>query len=143
MALTNMLNVYEVIEQVTKEKNRANKISILQKNNSWALKDVLRGTYDDLVQWSLPEGNPPYEPSEEHNCPSSLFKQHKNFKYFVKGLEGDQVNNVKRERMFIDMLESIHPKDALLLLKMKDKKQLGVGITKKLIQEAYPDLIKR
>ena len=52
MALTNMLNVYEVIEQVTKEKNRANKISILQKNNSWALKDVLRCTYDDLVQWS-------------------------------------------------------------------------------------------
>ena len=47
MALTNMLNVYEVIEQVTKEKNRDNKISILQKNNSWALKDVLRGTYDD------------------------------------------------------------------------------------------------
>lgn len=143
MALTNALNVYEVIERVTKEKNRANKISILQKNNSWALKDVLRGTYDDLVQWTLPEGNPPYEPAEEHSCPSSLFKQHKHFKYFVKGLEGDQVNNVKRERMFIDMLESIHPKDALLLLKMKDKKQLGVGITKKLIQEAYPDLIKR
>lgn len=136
-------NVYEVIEIITKQEKRADKISALQKHDSWALRDVLRGAYDDLVQWSLPQGDPPYEPAPENNPPSSLFRQHTKFKYFVKGLAGDQVNPIKRERMFIDMLESVHPKDAELLLKMKDKKQLGKGITKKLVQEAYPELIKR
>lgn len=136
-------NVHEVIELVMKEKSRAKKISLLQQYDTWALRDVLRGTYDDMVQWLVPLGDPPYEPAPEENPPSSLFKQHLKFKYFVKGLAGDQVNSVKRERMFIDMLEAVHPKDAELLLKMKDKKQLGNGITKKLVQEAYPDLIKR
>lgn len=136
------LDIYEILELVTLEKNRAKKISILQQYNTWALKDVLKGTYDDIVQWSLPVGDPPYEPAPESNPPSSLFKQHKNFKYFVKGLIGDKVNPIRRERMFIDMLESIHPKDAEVLLKMKDKKSLGNGITKKLVQEAFPGLIK-
>jgi len=43
--------------------------------------------------------------------------------------------------MFIDMLEGIHPKDAELLILMKDKKSLAKGITKKLVEEAFPKLI--
>ena len=62
-------------------------------------------------------------------------------KYFVKGLIGDQLNPIKREKMFIDMLESVHPKDAELLLAMKDKKILAKSVTRKLIQEAFPNLI--
>jgi hypothetical protein len=136
-------NVYEVIELVEKEKSRADKIRVLKSHDTWALRDVLRGAYDDIVVWSLPPGSPPYEPAPEFSPPSSLFKQHLKFKYFVKGLVGDQLNPIKREKMFIDMLESVHPKDAELLVKMKDKKPLSAGVTKKLVQEAYPDLIKR
>ena len=135
------LLVYEIIKKAQSAKTKAEKIKILQENACPALKDVLRGTYDDLVQWHLPPGAPPYEPANEDSLPSNLHRQHIQFKYFVKGLAGDEVNSIRRERMFITMLEAIHPQDAELLIIMKDKGNLGGGITKKLVQEAFPNLI--
>ena len=52
------LMVYEIIEKVAKASKREDKIKILrQYNYNWALKDILRGTYDDAIQWNLPGGN--------------------------------------------------------------------------------------
>ena len=46
------LMVYEIIEKVAEAKKREEKIEILrQYNHNWALKDILRGTYDDKIQW--------------------------------------------------------------------------------------------
>jgi hypothetical protein len=134
--------VHEIIEKASAAKTRADKIKILQDYQSnWALKDVLRGTFDEVVQWNLPEGKPPYEPALEQSVPSNLLKHNKKFAYFVKGGPGDRMPAFKREKMFIDILETIHPKDAELLLTMKDKKQPAKGITKKLVEEAFPGLI--
>ena len=137
------LQIYEVIEEAILAKSKSDRIKVLRDNETWALKDLLRGTYDDTVQWLLPSGDPPYESPEEHNAPQSLHRTHKDFIYFVKGGKGDDMLTARRERMFIGMLESIPPGDAKLLLLMKDKKQLGKGLTKKLVQEAFPDLIKQ
>ena len=141
MATTNTKYVFEVIELANRARTREEKLAILRKHESWALKDVLRGAYDNLVQWNLPPGDPPYEPAAESSIPSTLHNQHRKFKYFVKGLAGDQVNPIKREKMFIDLLESIHPKDAELLLLMKEKKNLAKSVTRKLVEEAFPNLI--
>jgi hypothetical protein len=61
----------------------------------------------------------------------------------VKGGPGEQVNPMRRERMFIDILYRIDTKDAELICKMKDKELEGVykGLTKKLVQEAFPGLL--
>ena len=136
------LQVFEVIERASSAKTKAERVKILQENESWALKDLLRGTYDNKIVWQLPPGVPPYEPSQPHNHPTDLYKQHKQFTYFAKGGKGDSMVPFKRETMFIRMLEAVHPKEAELLIKMKDKKQLAKGITKKLVQEVYPNLIR-
>jgi hypothetical protein len=65
------------------------------------------------------------------------------FKYIVKGGPADKMLPVKRERIFINVLESVHPKDAELLIKMINKESLGKSITKKLVQEAFPGLITK
>lgn len=136
--------VFEVIEEVSKESSRAKKIDLLQEYASPALKDLLRGTYDDVVQWALPPGDPPYTPAEESSVPSSFKRQHKQFAYFAKGIpKYANLRPLKRETMFVNFLESIHPKDAELILLMKEKKNLGKGITKKLVQEAFPNLIMK
>ena len=65
-----------------------------------------------------------------------------NFKYYLKGLrDSEKLMGVKRERMFIDMLESIHPRDAELVCNMINKKPPMKGITEKLVKEAFPDLL--
>lgn len=135
--------VYEVLNEVEKITTRSDKIQYLQKHNTGALRDVLRGTFDDSIVWLLPEGAPPYNPAALESIPSNLHKQKMKFTYFVKGGKGDLISAIKRERIFLDVLESIHPEDALVLLKMKDKKPPVKGLTKKLVQEAFPNLILR
>lgn len=141
MTYTIKKHVYEVIEAVEKASKREEKIQLLRQNESWALKDVLRATYDDTIQFLLPPGSPPYTANQEGSIPSNLLKQNTQFRYFVKNPDSVKMMPVKRERMFINMLESIHPKDADLCIKMINKESLGKGITKKLVQEAFPGLI--
>lgn len=135
--------IFEILEDVMKQKSRKDKIAKLQEyKNLMALRDVLQGTFDERIQWNLPEGTPPYEASKPESHPSSLLKQHLQFKFFVKGLrESERLMPVRRERIFIDMLESVHPKDAEILVSMINKKSPMKGLTVKLVQEAIPDLI--
>lgn len=144
MAYKNTLLIYEVLEKVSLAKTREEKIKILRENDTWALKDVLRGSFDDSITWLLPQGGPPpYQPAEPRSVPSNLLKQHKQFTYFVKGGKGTQMLAVKRESMFIRLLEQIHPKDAEVLIDMINKKSPAKSLTKKLVQEAFPTLIVR
>lgn len=142
MALSNSLQVFEILEKASKLKSRDERIGMLRSNKIMPLLDVLRGTFDSTIQWNLPDGSPPYTPNQEDNAKSSLLKQHLNFKYFVKGLrESSSLPAVKRERMFIDLLESIDPRDAEIVISMINKKSPHKGLTKKLVQDAFPDLI--
>jgi hypothetical protein len=133
--------IYEIIEDVAKKRSKKEKISVLKANESWALKDVLRGTFDETVVWLVPDGKPPYTPPDDHNTPSNLLRQNVQFTYFAKGGKGEQVTKVKREQIYIALLESIHPKDADLVIGMIGKKA-PKGVTKKLVEEAFPGLIK-
>ena len=142
MAITNSKYVHEIIKMASEAKTREEKIEILRKYESWPLKDLLRGTYDDSIVWLLPPGNPPYEPADPQRHPSSFVKQNQNLKYFAKGGPGEKLIPLKRETMFIRMIESIHPDDALLVLSMVNKKAIK-GVTKKLVEEAFPNLIKK
>jgi len=143
MALTHKMQVFEILDKATKAKNRDERIKVLQENNIMPVLDILRGTFDETIQWNLPDGTPPYTPNEESSPPSTLLKQHLNFKYFVKGLrESNSLNKIKREKMFIDLLESVHPRDAELVISMINKKSPHRYLTKKLVQEAFPNLIR-
>jgi len=60
---------------------------------------------------------------------------------FVKG-GNDQLNGLRRETMFIQILEGLHPLDAEILCLVKDKKLYDkYKITKENVSEAYPDII--
>lgn len=136
------MRAHEVLDKVVKAKSRSDKIKILQEqNNNWALKDILRGTFDDAIQWELPAGPVPYEPAPNNSHPSEWAQHNKKLAYFAKGGRGREMLNIKREKMFLDILETIHPRDAELLVGMINKKMPIKGITKKLTQEAFPDLI--
>ena len=68
-------------------------------------------------------------------------KENQKFKYFVKGGEGDKMQKVKREQIFIGLLEGVHPEDAKVVLSMINKKTLK-GITRPVVEEAFPNLLK-
>jgi len=136
--------VFEILEEFSKSKNKKSRLEVLSKySDVQALKDVLRGTFDDSLEFLLPEGKPPFTPNNERSVPSTLLRGHKMFGIFVNGGPGTDLRAHKRENKFIELLESIHPKDADLVLSMVEKKSPIKFLTKKLVQEAFPDLIRK
>lgn len=136
--------VSDVLEQVSKAETKKEKIEILRKHNSLELRDVLKGAFDDSVVFILPKGKPPIDENEKKKYDKThLVHETKKFRYFVKGGPGEQVNALRRERMFVDVLYRVESREADLICKMKDKELDGVykGLTKKLVQEAFPGLI--
>jgi hypothetical protein len=133
---------FEILEKISAAKTKAEKIELLrQQNNNWAMKDILRGTFDDAVVWLLPDGKVPYEPAEPKSHASNWSQHNKKLQYFVKSGPGERMLKIKREKMFLDILEIVHPRDAELLVGMINKTMPIEGITKKLVQEAFPNLI--
>jgi hypothetical protein len=105
------------------------------------LKTVLRYTFHKNVIFELPAGTPPYRPMEtpENWGHNRLPKELRKFQYFLKG---STLNPIKRESIFIEVLETVSPEEAKLVLMMKDKKLTYKGITRKLIEEALPEILQ-
>ena len=128
-----------VFEDYAKAKTKAEKVAILRSNESWALKDILKGSLDPKVKWHLPEGAPPYQPSSQSEPMASILRENTKFRYFVKN-NNVNISQMKREQIFIGVLEAVHPKDAELVISMINKKSPVKGLTLKIAQEAFPDL---
>lgn len=135
--------IHEVLEEARKKRSKADKIEVLRSNESWALKDILRGTFDESIEWTIPTGEPPYTPNQSNSAPGNLLRENTKFAYFVKGGKGDKMMKAKREQIFIGVLEAIDPEDAKLVIGMINKKMPVSGITKNMVMEAFPGLIRK
>ena len=136
------LMLSEIIQKAHNAKTKAEKIKILQSNNSQALRSLFIWNYDDSVISIIPEGEVPYRPNEapqgtEH---TNLALESRKFYYFVKG-GADNLSRTKRETMFIQMCEGLHKDEAAILCLVKDK-QLGkkYRITKAVVTDAFPEI---
>ena len=134
--------VFEVLELASKQRSKSKKIEVLKEYEHNSVKAVLIWNFDDTVISMLPDGEVPYERSSvplgtDH---TSLRKEYRNLYHFVKG-GNDSLSKTRRESMFIQMLEGLHPTEADILCLVKDK-NLGqkYKITRSLIEEAYPDI---
>ncbi len=89
------------------------------------------------IKWLLPEGDPPYKPAE-HDEWGILYQESRRMYLFLEGGHPTLTQH-KRERIFIDVLESVHKDDAKLLLLLKDKK-LPEGLDEKQVIKAFPGI---
>lgn len=139
--MTNVLSIAEVLKKTGELKSKEDKVMWLRKNNSLPLRNILILTYDKSKEFLIPDSEPPYTPSTAEENQGMLHNQARKLKYFVKGFSPDGVHQIKREQIFIEMLESIHRDDAKVLLQMVQKKPFK-GITKEIINEAFGEIIK-
>tara|TARA_B110000093_G_C12874361_1_gene369112 strand:+ start:294 stop:749 length:456 start_codon:yes stop_codon:yes gene_type:complete len=139
----NRLTLKEVLDLVAAAKTAKEKAVVLKHYDTKHLRYFLKGAFDDSIEWIVPKGTPPYKPNTHRDCDHVRRHIIKRFKFFVKG--GPYITDMKREVMFIRLLENVDPDDAELLILCKDKEMAGVfkGLTKKLISESFPGLIKK
>lgn len=134
------LGIAEILEKVSNEPKRELKIEMLRKYDSSAIRTVLKYALDPDIKWALPEGDPPYKPCQFLDQENMLYSEARRLYLFIEG-GNPNLNPLKREALFIQLLESITPADAKLICAAKEKKIPHKGITVKLINEAYPGLI--
>ena len=71
---------------------------------------------------------------------TSIRKEYTYFYNFVKG-GNDRLSQRKRETMFINILEGLHPLEAEILMLVKDKKLSDkYKISQKNVADAYPEI---
>jgi len=137
-------NVRETLEEVAKAKTREDKRDVLKKRENLATKILLQLNYHPDAKWLLPPGAPPYEPAKEGDMTSNSFH------YEVKKLDYytdpsphplSELPMLRREAMFVGLLERLDPQDAEMMIAIKDKKLSYKGLTYKLVKDTWPDLL--
>ena len=130
----------EVLEFVSKQRSKAKKVEALKEYDTDALRAILIWNYEAVSM--LPEGQVPYSPNEapkgtEHQ---QLSTEYKRLYHFVKG-GNDALKPLRRESMFIQLLEGLHADEAALLCKVKDRRlEEDYKINLDIIKEAFPDI---
>ncbi len=134
--------VHEILDFVGKQKSKIAKVEALKEYRNDALVSILIWNFDDTVVSLIPEGDVPFTPNDsplgtDH---TSLRRESKNLYHFVKG-GNDTLNGIRRETMFIQMLEGLHPEEAKIICLVKDKNLTEeYKITKDMVAEAFPDI---
>ena len=127
-----------ILTEINETQVRREKIDLLRKNDHIAFRVFLRMMFDESIVWMLPEGAPEYTPNNQHDCEGVLYNEMRKMYLFMKG-GNDALHPVRREKLFIQLLEAVTPEDAIAVVSMKDRKKIK-GLNWKLVQEAFPDI---
>jgi hypothetical protein len=162
--------VFEILDVISKQRTNAKKVEALRKYEHPCLKAIFIWNFDESVISAIPPGDVPYAGLDEQHSfsgtvsekiydavskmneigsnslgsqdqgRSSIRKEYQKFYNFVKG-GNDGLSSLRRETMFINILQGLHPLEAEILILVKDKKlQTKYKITKENISEAYSDI---
>ena len=136
------ISISEIISGAASKKSTSEKVDFLRSNDTPALRVVLKYTYDNSIEFLIPDVAPPWNKNEfEDEAKALLYREARRLKIFVKGGGYDNLNQIKRETLFINLLEDVDNDDAETLCQMITKKPFK-GLTKKTIQEAFANLIE-
>jgi len=134
-----VVGMHEFLDKVSKLRKRNDKVGALKHNDSFPLRTVLQAAFDPRVVFELPEGEVPFKPNELPDQEGVFLHEVRKLVYFVQGPYSG-MNSIKRERMFIDLLEVVDKNDAKMLVDLKDKK-FPYKIDESMVREAFPDLL--
>ena len=166
--------VFEVLDLVSKQKTKAKKVEVLRKYDEFHLRTLFLWNFDTTIESALPDGEVPYQSYDDQNTYSgtlstklqedirsmyetgsfsmgvsdqqgrtTIRREVKNFYHFVKG-GNDAMNNMRRESMFINILQGLHPLEAEIIVLVKDGNLSDrYKITREIVEEAYPDIVWR
>ena len=163
--------IFEILDLASRQRSKAKKIEVLRKYDHKALRHVLIWNFDEAIVSILPEGEVPYTGYDEQTSYSgtlstriteevrrmhetgsfsmgtgdkeghtTIRREFKNFYHFIKG-GNDSINSIRRETMFINILEGLHPLEAEILVLVKDKRlEDAYKVTQDVVAKAYPDI---
>ena len=137
------LLISEILRKISNAKTKKEKVDLFKKHNSPALRQLMIINFDESILSELPEGDVPYTPNDapvgtDH---TRLEQEYRGLYRFFKG--GDsRIKSLKRETMFVQLLEGLSAEEAELLVLVKDGRlnEKYKRITKAVFSEAFPSI---
>jgi hypothetical protein len=151
----NQTLISEVLQRVSNAKNKDEKVSILKEYKTLALTKVLLCNFAKNIHFVFPDGETPFTALDvpkgvehqllitEHRMIDKMIKKEVNglTLYGCSGNTKPAVQQLKKEALWIQLLESLHSEEAELLDLVKDKKlTTRYKITKQNVVDAFPEL---
>jgi len=163
--------VFEVFDLVSRQRSKAKKVEVLKKYDHPSIRSICIWNFDESVTSVLPIGEVPYAGYDDQNTyngtlsskitqevrtmhdtssfslgvtdkqgHTTVRREYGNFYHFIKG-GNDSMSKIRREMMFINILEGLHPLESEILCLVKDKKlEEKYKITKEVVSEAYSSI---
>ena len=132
--------ISEIFTKINNAKDKPKKIEVLKQYDSPGMRMILKGAFDPKIVWELPEGTPPYIENEapagtEHTY---LEVEARRLYNFAKG-GNSTINKIRKETLFIQMLEGLHASEAKVLIDVKNKSlnKTYKGLTSDMVKEAF------
>ena len=115
------LLISEILRKVSNAKTKKEKVDLLRKHNTPALRQLLIINFDDSIVSMMPEGDVPYTPNDapvgtDH---TRLEQEYRGLYRFFKG-GNDKLPSLRRESLFVQLLEGLSAEEAELLGLAKD-----------------------
>ena len=168
--LPNIPFAFEVLDAASKQRSKAKNVEVLRRYAHDSILTLFIWNFDETAISVLPEGDVPYGNNREDNSmtgtlsdkindavdkmsemgsnslgsqdqgKASIRKEYTKFYNFIKG-GNNSLSSLRRETMFINILEGLHPLEAEKLVLVKDKRLTDkYKITKEVVSEAYPQI---
>ena len=119
------------------------KVKHLRENQSFGLATLLQLAFDPKIKLELPEGSPPLK--SDPSSPDRTLQRYDNaIRDIVVCVVENKIPAFKKEKVFIQILESVSDKDAEIIIAAKDKKltELYPLVTLELVKSAFPTLLQ-
>ena len=140
-----MKTIYEIFDEFENAKNKKERMDVIGSNLSTTLVNVLKLTYHPAFQWKI------RELPENYRLPTDMLpgitydslnaQLRKLYMFRVGDQTAENLTERRRTELLTQMLESIEPRDAEVILGIFQKDQGVRGLDYKFIKEAFPDLI--
>ena len=137
-------NIYEVLDLFKAEKTKKGRVKVLQDNDSYALRNVLVGTFHPNVQFLI-KSAPDFKreqipPGMSYNhMTEALSKMYLFQKDNAKAPAA--LTDKRRGELLLQILESLEEKEADVLISILNKDLDVPYLTAAIVNEAFPGLL--
>lgn len=136
-----LLSISEIVAKAGNLQTDEEKVDFLSKYASNVpIVTIFKYTYDPAIKFLIPDTPPPWKKNSYVGVEGMLYKEVRRLKIFIEGGGYDQLHQVKRENLFISLLEDVDNNDAELLTKMITKKPFP-GLPETVVLAAFPNLL--
>lgn len=140
-----MKNIYEIWDEFELAENKSERMKVIEKNLSKTLHDVLLLTFHPDYQFLITEMPENYSPKWENNNGFSrcqLSTELRKLYMFKKGdSTAENLGERKRNELLIQLLESLEPREAEVVMGIFQKDQHVTGLNYKFVKQAFPNML--